>query len=163
MRIMKLKGRGGFTLIEALISVALLGIFTMGIGVGVSAAAQTMGSSVTVSEAGLLSDTLVKAIRGELRYARDIVSGGGTAVYTSQRYGTTATIVDNPNTEGNARIYVASDAGYFDLLSEGAYTNLQANVSVTYNEAQSTFEVELRIILPGGQIRTTNFKVYTLL
>ncbi|MEG2989475.1 MAG: prepilin-type N-terminal cleavage/methylation domain-containing protein, partial [Oscillospiraceae bacterium] len=82
----KLRSQKGFTLSELLVTLAILGVLTLAIAVGISSATTVYRQSVTLSESGVLASTLSQAVADELHYAQDI-RGTDTVTYTSQTYG----------------------------------------------------------------------------
>ena len=88
----KLASRRGVTLSEMLVTVAILGLVTLAVSVGISSALRVYNQSVTLSDAQTLTSTLTQAIMDELRYARDIKTNeeGALSSYTSMDYGLNA-------------------------------------------------------------------------
>ncbi|MEG2138802.1 MAG: prepilin-type N-terminal cleavage/methylation domain-containing protein, partial [Oscillospiraceae bacterium] len=132
----KLRSKKGFTLSELLVTLAILGVLTLAIAVGISSAATVYRQSVTLSESGVLASTLSQAVADELHYAREI-KGTDTVTYTSQTYGANASIRAE-----NGRLKVGS----YQLVGDAAYTNLKANVGITYTVGSRAFKVEITII-----------------
>ena len=71
----KLSSRRGVTLTEMLVAVAVLGLVTLAVAVGISSSLRVYNRSVALSDAQTLSSTLSQALMDELRYARDIEPG----------------------------------------------------------------------------------------
>ncbi|MEG0755488.1 MAG: type II secretion system protein [Oscillospiraceae bacterium] len=145
----KLRSQKGFTLSELLVTLAILGVLTLAIAVGISSATTVYRQSVALSESGVLASTLSQAVSDELHYAQDI-SGTDTVTYTSQAYGANATIT----ADKNGKLMV----GAYQLVGDAAYTNLKASVGIAYDSG--AFEVTITISgQESKQIRAQTFQV----
>lgn len=148
----KLRAQKGFTLSELLVTLAILGVLTLAIAVGISSATTVYRQSVALSESGVLASTLSQAVSDELHYAKDIrvIEGTDTVTYTSQTYGANVSIT----ADKNGKLMVGS----YQLVGDAAYTSLKAGVEITY--ASGAFEVTITISnQEDTTIRTQTFQV----
>lgn len=175
----KLRSRRGLTLVELLISLALMTILTVGTTTGISATSPVLKKSLMLSESQLLLDTLTKAISGELRYATDIAPATSNAspplkpgethsfpmdfTYSSKEYGPEARFYNALSADGAQLRIMVQDGGY-DFVGSGVYADLGAKiVSITYDGANRVFNVELQIIFPDGTEESHTFAVQPVL
>lgn len=172
----KLRSRHGLTLMEMLLSLALMSLLAVGVSTGISAAAVAQRDSVALSEASLLLDSVTKAVIGELRYADGVYMSSvppvppagyklinySEAAYLSAVYGQGTRFYTVENAQRMPRIFVESEAGDYPILGEGAYSNLGAKiVSLTYDASTGHFSVKLEITLPSGTRQEyPEFEVY---
>ena len=180
----KLRTRRGVTLMEVLISLALMTILTVGISTGVSATGPVLKNSLTLSESQLLLDTLTKAISGELRYATDIepigplnpevtpppVAGEDYTypmdfTYSSKEYGPKARFFNVSKTGGgDPRLRLMVMNGGYDFVGNGIYSELGAKIgSIIYDDATRVFEVKLTIFFPNATYKEYTFSVRSIL
>lgn len=153
----KLKSRTGFSLSEMLMAVAVLGLFTLAVSVGISAAMPAYRQSTAYAEASVLSSTLAEAVTDELRYARDVVlDGESLKSYRSAVYGPGVSLY----ADGQGKIAVGASA--LQLLGSGAYAGCSADVSVTYEAAGGCFRVALGVSRDGTELSRAEFAVRPL-
>ncbi len=133
----KLHSQKGFTLTEALVAVAILGLIGVALAVGIPTAVRVYRSVTLNAEANVLCSTLSTAIADELRFAEKIAEDGDTVRFRSATFGPDVSFDD---TDGQIQI------GEKGLLSAKAYTgNLQADLTeLTYSDG--CFHVELQIV-----------------
>ena len=80
------RNEGGYTLVEALVTLLIVLLVTAGVAGGVAFAQRQFEQSIAISESKVLYSTLENAIRNEIAYA-DLVSVDGDAVrFTSMNY-----------------------------------------------------------------------------
>lgn len=185
----RLRGRGGYSIAEALLAVLILALLSSGIAAGVSFAVRQYNASMVRSESMVLTSTLTSIIRNEL----SIVSGG-TGRVTVEGNKLVSFVSRNYTSEGNeeenrqSRFVVATkdavtkngkaygylaiqpkDGGTENLLvgrsSYSAY-QLKARVDVTVNPAAGdtveSYTVTLSVLLPSGEVLTNVFTVLPL-
>lgn len=133
----KLRSLKGFTLTEALVAVAILGLIGLALAAGIPTAVRVYRSVTLNAEANVLCATLSTAIVDELRFAEKITEDGDTVRFRSATFGPDVSFDD---TDGQIQI------GGQDLLSDKAYTgNLQTKLTkLTYSDG--CFHVELQIV-----------------
>lgn len=134
----KLRTKGGFTLTELLVAVALLGLLLAVMGAATPAALQAYRRVTANAEASILCATLTTAVADELRFAQNPRQEGDTAYFDSAQYGPGASfhVVD-----GRAKL------GSYDLLGGKSYTsNLKIEeLTVEYTSTDGRFTVKLTI------------------
>lgn len=152
----KLASRRGVTLSEMLVTVAILGLVTLAVSVGISSALRVYNQSVALSDAQTLSSTLSQAIMDELRYARDMKTSaeGALSSYTSMDYGLNAAFA----TDAEQHITV----GGKDLVGSGAYAGLGAGAEISYDSSTQCFTVKLTIYQGTEALRLNTFSVRAL-
>lgn len=144
----KLSSKGGFTMAELLVSMAIMALVGLAVAVGISTAGRAYTEITMSSEASVLCATLSVEIADELRFARDIDTVSGVVTYTSPRFGTDVSV-----NSADGRISIGTNP----ILSEGAYTNLNAEAGVTYN---GNFMVTIEITNAGGKVlESSSFSV----
>lgn len=77
---------GGYTLVEALVTLLIVLLVTAGVAGGVAFAQRQFERSIALSESKVLYSTLENAIRNEIAYADLISAEGGTVRFTSMNY-----------------------------------------------------------------------------
>lgn len=152
----KLASRRGVTLSEMLVTVAILGLVTLAVSVGISSALRVYNQSVTLSDAQTLTSTLTQAIMDELRYARDIKTNeeGALSSYTSMDYGLNAAF----SADAEQHITVGGKA----LVGSGAYAGLGAGAEISYDSSTRCFTVKLTIFQGTEALRLNTFSVRAL-
>ncbi|MCI7795938.1 MAG: hypothetical protein MR528_06525 [Lachnospiraceae bacterium] len=93
----KLRGKRGASLSEMLLAVLILSLLTLLVASGSGTAAKVYRSMKEVSESGILADSILMALKGEVRYADDLkivpaeegtdAVGGQILTYNSAVYG----------------------------------------------------------------------------
>lgn len=155
----KLASRRGVTLSEMLVTVAILGLVTLAVSVGISSALRVYNQSVALSDAQTLSSTLSQAIMDELRYARDISSKDGLK-FTSANYGLNASF--SVGADGRIKVGDGDPAHGKDLVGSGAYAGLGAGAEISYDSSTQCFTVRLTIYQGTEALRLNTFSVRAL-
>lgn len=150
----KLASRRGVTLSEMLVTVAILGLVTLAVSVGISSALRVYNQSVTLSDAQTLTSTLSQAIMDELRYARDIDDKQNPIQFTSMNYGLNAAFA----VDAEQHITVGGKA----LVGSGAYAGLGAGAEISYDSSTRCFTVKLTISQGTEALRLNTFSVRAL-
>ena len=150
----KLCSPSGFTLSEALVSVAILSLIALSLAAGIPAAMGVYRTVTAYSEASVLMGTLTTAVADELRYATGIETGeDGEARFDSATYGRGIAI--QPSAEGRVL------AGGYELLSDSVYTSgLVADVTVRYEDG--VFKVDLSVGDGQSDITETELSIKPL-
>lgn len=142
--IRKTKINKGFTFVEMLLSVALLGLLSLVVAAGSATALNVYREGVGYAESRVLSATLLIAMENDLRYAQDLRMEEEKVKFTSPYYGNEATYLIK-----DEKIYVQSKVGDADsevlLLGEKMYTNGQGVASLELNEVED-------VTLPYGKL-----------
>lgn len=150
----KLASRRGVTLSEMLVTVAILGLVTLAVSVGISSALRVYNQSVTLSDAQTLTSTLSQAIMDELRYARDIDDKQNPIQFTSMNYGLDAAFA------ADAEQHIT--VGGKPLVGSGAYAGLGAGAEISYDSSTRCFTVKLTIFQGTEALRLNTFSVRAL-
>ena len=115
----KLKSKDGFTLVEMLAAVVLLGFLVLVVGSGTSVAMRVYNETIRYSESCTISATILGACENELRFAYDIRdTDGNVNAFTSNDYGE-----DTRFELEDGMVHVVSRSGNVLLLGEKVYTN----------------------------------------
>lgn len=114
----KAKEKKGFTFVEMLLSVLLVGLLTTVVAAGSTTALRVYRQGVGYAESRVLSVTLLKAMENELRYAEDLQTKN-----VNIGEDTINTVVFNGSAYGNeAFFYVNQDDGYVYVKRKDAGT-----------------------------------------
>lgn len=188
----RLRGKGGYSIAEALLAVLIVALLSSGIAAGVSFAVRQYNAAMVRSESMVLTSTLTSIIRNEL----SIIRGGSTVTvvtdgeekqldtffsknyssenndddYNRSRFvvATKDAVTINDKTYGYLAIQ-PKDGGTENLLvgrsSYSAY-QLKARVVVTVNPTAEgnveSYDVTLSVLLPSGDLLTNDFTVLPL-
>ncbi len=118
----KTKENKGFTFIEMLLSLVLLGFLSLVVGAGSTTALNVYRDGVGYAESRALSATLLMAMENDLRYAKDLRMEGDTVKFTSPYYGNESSFLVE-----NGRVKVQRTVGESQekvlLLGEKMYSN----------------------------------------
>ena len=152
-----LKNQRGFTLVEMLCAVLVLGFLGLLLNSGIMMAVRNYHEVTAVSEAQVLLSTLSDALLDDLRYARQVQTVDDKLVsYTSDSYGsnTAFSLNDGHPLAAGQRV-----------LPPGAYDNGRYGLpdlpEITYKDG--CFNVSLRVQETDGGIFAENtFSVYCL-
>lgn len=85
----KARGKGGFSLAETLVAIAVLAILTSVAALGTGQALQMRSQSIALADSQTVASTAAQVITDQLRYGRidPDHSGGDTVVFVSGTYG----------------------------------------------------------------------------
>lgn len=169
----RLKSKGGFSLIELLLTIVAMLLVTELITMTIQLSTKYYTKSVRSSESQTLSGALATAIQQELQYATKIQPSGSTADgdgfypgYTyysrARQHGSGCTL----EVKDDGRIYVrkgsGSEAKYYALVGAKTYTyGMTAQMSCKWN-LDGYFQVELAIQSGEDTLTETSFRVYPL-
>ena len=139
--IRKIKSGKAFSLSELLMALLVLGLLTVGVANGVTAALNVYRDSVNYSEARTLLSTLSEAVSSELRYARDI--NETTGAFTSDDFGVG---VKFGATE-DGKVTLDSGSNTRLLMGDGAYSSgrLEGKVECAYESGQYNVTITVKI------------------
>ena len=145
---LKLKTDGGFTLVEMLAAVVLLGFLILVVGAGTNVAIKVYNEAIQYAESRTISSTALSAMENEIRFAYDIKTSDSGAIsgFTSSQYGEDARFELK-----DGMIQVVSRVGETPLLGKKVYAGgLRIDsFSVTVNSTP----------VPYGQMVTVNIKM----
>ena len=151
----KRKNKSGFTLVEMLCSVLLIGLISAGLARGVSLAFYQYKRSVRHSSSYQLFTTLQTIISNELKYTNKItldendnVDKFYSVTYALKGNLTSLYILDQNEkvTDGYGEVAFGDGKDYNYLLSSKSYSDsLGAKCNITYDESSKIFTVELKI------------------
>jgi prepilin-type N-terminal cleavage/methylation domain-containing protein len=151
----KRKNKSGFTLVEMLCSVLLIGLISAGLARGVSLAFYQYKRSVRHSSSYQLFTTLQTIISNELKYTNKVTLDENNNV--KEFYSVTYALKDNTTslyildkdenvTDGYGEVAFGDGKDYNYLLSSKSYSDsLGAKCNITYDENSGIFTVELKI------------------
>lgn len=126
----KLKSRLGYTLTEALVTVAILGILVAASAAGITGVLATRRGMIENADSQVLGSTVVDFVAHELRFGQNIkiVTDSGTEILQldSSDYGEQVRMYLNKD----GRIHIVETRGKgtkedFDVLGEAAYSGLE--------------------------------------
>ena len=121
----KLRSRGGFSLPEVLMAVALLAILAAGSAVASGVLISTRNGMIQTADAQVVGGTVMESIAGEIRYGLNMTSSvtGADAVITfdSAVFGPGTTFGVDPD----GHVIATSGTSTYDLLPESAYSSLK--------------------------------------
>lgn len=132
----KLRKKAGLTFTELLAALLIFSLVAAAMSVGVSAAVKSYQSSVRVSEAQILCNTLSQSILDILRHSKNATD---SATVSNDFYGEDVTFADD---DGKITF------GGKKILGSGAYTDLNAAVDCVC--ADSLFTVTITITDKAG-------------
>ena len=155
----KLKSSRGLTLVEMVAAAGVLALLGLMLNTGLFMVQNSYSEMTGEAESQLLLSTLTDLLSNELRYARDVVTGGGGELlrYTSVNYGrnTTLSLNENAQLEANSR----------QMLSGGAYGNGTYRIeawSIVYDQTAKLFTVQLKVTGRSSVSNETEFSVRCL-
>lgn len=133
----KLRKSQGFTLVETIVSLAILVMLISVISVGVNTAMKAYESVTFTSESDLLSSTIQTALADILRYAV-YNEEEGEVVITNESYGISKGSFFLENGRVMVNMGGAGEGGMADtffLVNDGVYTSMKiTEFKVTYEE-----------------------------
>lgn len=145
----KLASKKGFTMTELLITMAILALIGVSVGVGITTAGRAYTDITASSEASVLCSTLSTELADELRFAEHVsVTPENGLTFTSRRYGPNVKVESS-----GGRVTI----GGHQILSEGAYTGLNAAAGVTY--VNGVFEVTVTASMGAKELKSSTFSV----
>ena len=158
--IKKAASKRGFSLSELLIVLLIMTITSMAIAIGISSAARAYRNVRAAAESSILCGTLAAELSDTLRYATDISSGSGSAVFTHRRFGQGVSVetVSTGTNPVKKRVYVGGQ----EVVSDSAYTELHAGASVTYNGSYFTLVIKVYDFDGKTELRSLNLTVAPL-
>lgn len=145
----KLKSSAGFSLVEMLCAVAVLMLLCLMLNSGLSAAMKTYFDLTAEAETQLLLNSLTNAIAGELRYAHEVGSEGGTPTYNG---GHTLTLNDGHIYAGGVELLPQADGS---TGRGGAYKNGDYQVKtmdIDYDQDTACFTLNLEVVWKNGSV-----------
>lgn len=157
----KLRDSRGMTLVELLVSLALMGFLAAGVAAGTSVAAPTLDDSLITAQTSVLADTIYKAVSGELRYATTVLPAGSGFTYQSPVYGPQSALVCEAG-----MVWVSTPSGKYILLPPGMYSDLTVRLDITPiygSSAVDSYTADLRIYLPNGNEQQYQYQFYPAL
>ena len=130
----KLRSKGGFSLPEVLMAVALLAILAAGSAVASSVIISTRNGMIQTADAQIVGGTVMEAVAGEVRYGLNMTSSvtGGNEVITfdSAVFGPgTIFVVEDGRVKTESTV-VAGTTIKKDLLPASAYSGLDVQVTL---------------------------------
>ncbi len=179
----RLRGRGGFSIAEMLLTIAILLLVSGGVASGIRFGVEQYKKSMALSEAKVLCSTLTSAIQSELGDTVRVRLGGDNKVkaFFSRGNGMCSLIPVTVTKEEDGKVTVSESSDDYGelvlapsgnvalgnpLLNSKAYSStykLGANASIEYDSAQAVFEVTLRVRSEGGgDIVESEFRVIPL-
>jgi prepilin-type N-terminal cleavage/methylation domain-containing protein len=150
----KRKNKSGFTLVEMLCSVLLIGLISAGLARGVSLAFYQYKRSVRHSSSYQLFTTLQTLISNELKYTNSVTLDGNnvkefySVTYALEDAKTSLYILDKDGkpTDGYGEVAFGDGEKFNYLLSTKSYSDsLGAKCNITYDKDNKIFTVELKI------------------
>lgn len=138
----KKTGKRGFTLVEMIVAVALVGIMAASLAALMPSLLRIYQKSMVQAESSVVSSTVTTSLLGELRYAQNLEVKDDGVSYDSVRYGAVTMEVEP----------VAGEYGYIVLrgngvtvrpLEEKHYAGLLARVQVEVTGNTVTLTLDL--------------------
>ncbi len=127
----KLRSRGGFSLPEVLLAVALLAILAAGSAVASGVLISTRNGMIQTADAQVVGGTVMESIAGEVRYGLNMTSSGTgedeVITFDSAVFGPGTTFEKK-----GGRVKAKSEVSVepYDLLPEKAYNGLDVKVTL---------------------------------
>lgn len=137
----KLRSRGGFSLTEVLMAVALLAILAAGSAVASGVIISTRNGMIQTADAQVVGGTVMEAIAGEVRYGLNMTSDTDDNItFDSAVFGpgTTFGVKDG-------RVIATSGASTYDLLPESAYSGLEITKLEVKKKKDGTDTVKITV------------------
>ncbi len=153
-------GKQGFTLVEMIAAVALVGILAASLAALMPSLLRIYQKSMVQAESGVVSSTVATSLLGELRYAQNLQVTGDGVSYDSVRYGTVTMEIEPVAGEYG---YVVLKGNGFSVmpLEEKHYAGLLAKVQVEV--AGDTATLTLVLADKTGQLVDTSASQFELL
>lgn len=146
--------KGGFTLTETLITVAILAIMTAAGATATSVVLSTKNDMVDTANAQILASTALDALADEVRYGRNVSVAGDTITLDSGKFGDGAVIklVDNEvqvevtvkkeDTENPGKMKDVVEK--FDLLGDATYAGLKIT-SLQFKKTDDNVKISMTV------------------
>ena len=150
----KLRSRGGFSLTEVLMAVALLAILAAGSAVASGVIISTRNGMIQTADAQVVGGTVMEAIAGEVRYGLNMTSDtDGNITFDSAVFGPGTTF--GVNTDGRviatsviatSVIATSGTSTTYDLLPESAYSGLEiTKLEVKKEDGTDTVKITVEV------------------
>lgn len=170
----KVRAKGGFSLVETLVAIAILAILTSVAALGTSQALQMRSQSIALADSQTVASTAAQVMTDQLRYGRidPDHSSGDTVVFVSGTYG--ASVCMGLDEDGYLITRAASvnssgslvQGTTYALLGEDAYcglclTDLEFKVNAT-GETVDSVDVSFSVAsaqTPGDSLWNLEFSV----
>ncbi|MEG1548004.1 MAG: prepilin-type N-terminal cleavage/methylation domain-containing protein [Clostridia bacterium] len=147
----------GFTLVELIVTLAILTILTVGLAAITPAALNTARLSITLSEDRMIAQTIMEQLAREIACAQDgdvvIGTDGATIEFTSKLYGriSVSTSGGRVHVMGGENEMGLEDKAYMQRTASATFTSLSGgfvNIKVKIARAQEqSYETERLIKL----------------
>lgn len=159
----KIGNRGGFTLMEVLVSMLILTFLVVGMGPGMKTALSVYQESTFQSSSTALTGTLNATLEDVLRYGEDIeVAADGTVTFTNLDYGLQGAQFlcwDNKNDPNAPSVVTVKDRrGEKVLLPEGSYPNMEITAfGIKYDNGvfTVTYTIESTVVSDSRDVTLT--------
>lgn len=156
----KLRSRGGFSLTETLIAVALLAILSAGGAVASGVVISVRNGMIQTADAQVLASTILETMADEVRFGQNIVVDGSGNVtrLDSMTFGPGAKFL----VDGNGRIIATVTATVsgtggtteetktYDLLTESAYSHLKVEADSFAMTKDENGNVKIALVITNG-------------
>lgn len=136
----KLKGRGGFSLAEMLVAMAILTMMSMVACMGISTALQDRAKAITVADAQAVASTAAQAVSDQVRYGQIVNVEADYIELTSSTYGSKVKLC----LDGGRLVARNASGDSYALLGEKAYSDLTVD--------ELTFAPDLS----GGKVKSVD-------
>lgn len=157
----RIKENKGFTFIEMLLSVALLGFLSLVVAAGSTTALNVYREGVGYAESRTLSAVLLMSLENELRYATNLSvdADGNLTEFNSPNYNKASFLVED------GMVIVEMDTGgnmdRFPIVGEKMYTNGQGVASLELREVKDTVPpygklISVKVEMKDGNILETS-------
>lgn len=147
------KKRAGFTLVESLMAIAILALFSVGAITVTTTVLSSKNSMQEVGEGQALANTAILTIADEIRYAQDVRFEDDELLFVSKSFGANARF-----TISSGKIVVESGSGSFELLPSKYYGSLAISAltfeRITAEDGGKTNEIKISVAVSGGQGET---------
>lgn len=140
--------KGGFTLTETLITVAILAIMTAAGATATGVVLSTKNDMVDTANAQILASTALDALADEVRYGRNVSVAGDTITLDSGKFGDGATI-KLVNNKVQVTVTVKDASGVkeekkFELLGDATYAGLKIT-SLQFEKTDDNVKISMTV------------------
>lgn len=153
-------GKRGFTLVEMIVAVALVGILATSLAALMPSLLRIYQKSMVQAESSMVSSTVSTSLLGELRYGQNFQVTGDGVSYDSVCYGAVTMEVE-PVTGEYGYIVLQGNGFSVKPLEEKHYAGLLAKVQVEVVENTAT--LTLNLADQTGQLVDTSVSGFELL